>query len=107
MAFVIIITMLCFLLIKAIFSSQVVFSNETLADIGRIFITGVVMLIVSVPEGLPLAVSIAMAMSIKNLKEDSIIVKNLESVQTCAQLNDLFVSKTGTLTSGRLNVRRI
>lgn len=74
-------------------------------DVGNILITAVVMLIVSIPEGLPLAVSIAMAMSIKELKKDEIIVKNLESVQSCAQLNDLFVGKTGTLTKGDLNVK--
>lgn len=48
-----------------------------------------------------------MAMSIKSLKEDEIIVKNLESVQTCAQLNDLFVGKTGTLTKGDLRVQKL
>jgi magnesium-transporting ATPase (P-type) len=82
--FIVIITQAAFLLLKALFTSQTVLSGDTLADIGRICITGVVILIVSVPEGLPLAVSIAMAMSIKSLKEDEIIVKNLESVQTCA-----------------------
>jgi len=73
-------------------------------DIGKVFITAVIILIVAIPEGLPLAVSIAMAMSIKELKNDEIIVKNLDSVQSCAQLNDLFVGKTGTLTKGDLNV---
>mgnify|MGYP002820660673 CR=1 FL=1 len=76
-------------------------------DVGKILISAVVMLIVSIPEGLPLAVSIAMAISIRELKKDEIVVKNLESVQACAQLNDLFVGKTGTLTKGDLNVRAL
>lgn len=91
--------------IKNLFTDQLFFENKTLLDVGNILITAVVMLIVSIPEGLPLAVSIAMAMSIKELKKDEIIVKNLESVQSCAQLNDLFVGKTGTLTKGDLNVK--
>jgi magnesium-transporting ATPase (P-type) len=37
---------------------------------GKIAITAVVILIVSIPEGLPLAVSIAMALSISKLKDD-------------------------------------
>jgi len=78
-----------------------------LIDVGKILISAVVMLIVSIPEGLPLAVSIAMAISIRELKKDEIVVKNLESVQACAQLNDLFVGKTGTLTKGDLNVRAL
>lgn len=40
------------------------FSNETLLKVGQVFITAVVILIVAIPEGLPLAVSIAMALSI-------------------------------------------
>jgi magnesium-transporting ATPase (P-type) len=35
---------------------------------------------VAIPEGLPLAVSIAMALSINSLKKDKILIKNLESV---------------------------
>jgi len=103
----VVLTQAAFLLLKALFTAQDLFGGETLADLGRACILGVVILIVSVPEGLPLAVSIAMAMSIKSLKEDEIIVKNLESVQTCAQLNDLFVGKTGTLTKGDLRVVKL
>ena len=57
-----------------------IFSNDTILKIGRVFITAVVILIVAIPEGLPLAVSIAMALSIENLKKDKILIKNLESI---------------------------
>lgn len=82
------------------------FSNDTVLKIGRVFITAVVILIVAIPEGLPLAVSIAMALSIENLKKDKILIKNLESIQTCATVHDICVGKTGTLTEGRLKVSR-
>lgn len=95
------------MVVKNLFTNQKFFENKTLIDVGKILISAVVMLIVSIPEGLPLAVSIAMAISIRELKKDEIIVKNLESVQACAQLNDLFVGKTGTLTKGDLNVRAL
>jgi P-type E1-E2 ATPase len=74
------------------------FSNATLLRCAKVGIIAVVILIVSIPEGLPLAVSIAMAMSINSLKKDKIIIKKLESVQTCAMLHDVCVGKTGTLT---------
>ena len=61
---------------------------------------------VAVPEGLPLAISLAMALSIKNLKDDQILIKNMEAVQTCAMFNDLCVGKTGTITTGNLNVKK-
>jgi P-type E1-E2 ATPase len=74
--------------------------------VGKIAIFAVVLLIVAIPEGLPLAVSIAMALSINKLKEDQILVKNLESVQTCAMLHNICVGKTATLTKGKLNVAK-
>jgi len=81
------------------------FSSETLLEMGKVIITAIVLLIVAIPEGLPLAVSIAMAMSIGQLKNDSILIKNIESVQTCAMLHDVCVSKTGTITKGVLAVK--
>ena len=56
------------------------FSNSSLLKIGKIAITAVVILIVSIPEGLPLAIKIAMALSVDRLKEDGILIKNLESI---------------------------
>lgn len=56
------------------------FSSDTLLKMGKIAIIAVVILIVSIPEGLPLAVSIAMALSINKLKKDEILIKNLEAV---------------------------
>lgn len=84
---------------------QAMFSSETLLAFGKVVITAIVLLIVAIPEGLPLAVSIAMAMSIGQLKNDSILIKNIESVQTCAMLHDVCVSKTGTITRGVLAVK--
>jgi Ca2+-transporting ATPase len=96
-----------FLIILTLFSSEEdIFSNDTILKLAKIAIIAVVLLIVAIPEGLPLAVSIAMALSISSLKKDEILIKNIESVQTCAMLHDLCVGKTGTLTKGKLYVDR-
>jgi len=39
-----------------------------------------ILLIVTIPEGLPLAISIAMALSINRLKKENILIKNLGSI---------------------------
>ena len=82
------------------------FSNDTLQEIAKIGIVAIVILMVAIPEGLPLAVSIAMALSINNLKKDKILIKNIESVQTCAMLHDICVGKTGTLTEAKMSVAK-
>jgi P-type E1-E2 ATPase len=101
-----VLTQLAFLIGVIITTDQVLFSNETLLKIGKIAIVAVVIMIVAIPEGLPLAVSIAMALSINSLKKDAILIKNLESVQTCAMLHDICVGKTGTLTKGKMSVTK-
>ena len=76
-----VITHLGFLICLILFNNEEsIFSNDTLLKAGRIAIIAVVLLIVAIPEGLPLAVSIAMALSINSLKQDEILIKNLESV---------------------------
>lgn len=56
------------------------FSNKTLLKMSQAAIFSVVLMMVAIPEGLPLAVSIAMALSVKSLKKDEILIKNLEAI---------------------------
>lgn len=99
-----VVTRCTFLLGLVLFGDAELFSNPMLLELGKIAVMAVVILIVSIPEGLPLAVSIAMALSIDSLKKDEILIKNLEAVQTCAMLHDVCVGKTGTLTKAKLSV---
>lgn len=98
--------LLHFVLVVLFTTERELFSSASLLEVAKIVIVAVVLLIVAIPEGLPLAVSIAMAMSIESLKKDEILIKNIESIQTCAMLHDICVSKTGTLTKGKLSVKK-
>lgn len=80
------------------------FSNQTLLKIANTAIVSVVLLMVAIPEGLPLAVSIAMALSISSLKNQQVLIKNLEAIQTCATVHEICLGKTGTLTTGKIKV---
>jgi P-type E1-E2 ATPase len=75
--------------------------TEVVVRIIRIAVIGICVYIVAVPEGLPLAISISMALSISNLKQDEILIKTLQAVQNCGLLHDICVGKTGTLTKGK------
>ena len=105
--FLSVVTHLLFLVCLITFNDEhSLFSNDTLLKAGRIGIIAVVILIVAIPEGLPLAISIAMALSINSLEMDEILIKNIESVETCAMLHDICVGKTGALTKGRMTVSK-
>lgn len=75
-----------------------------IGNYAKIIIIGVSILLVSIPEGAPLAASIAMALSTSKLKGDKILIKNLEAVQTCSMLHDICIGKTGTITQGKMTV---
>lgn len=95
---------LFYLLIVVLSEDLVLISNATLLEASKTAIIALALMIVAIPEGLPLAVSIAMSLSINNLKNEKILIKNMEGVQTCAMLHDVCVGKTGTITSGEMHV---
>lgn len=62
--------MVLFLVCKIMFSSSELLENSTLLKIIDYFTIAITVVIVAVPEGLPLAVSIAMAFSVDIMKRD-------------------------------------
>jgi P-type E1-E2 ATPase len=85
-------------------SSNELLSNETIQKLVRAFTTGVAIAIVSVPEGLSLAVSIAMAFSISKMKSEHLLVKKMAASENLAYTNIICTGKTGTLTEGNMEV---
>jgi Ca2+ transporting ATPase len=75
--------------------------------ITRIFIIGVVVVVVAIPEGLPLAVTITLALSIKKMLKDKNLVRRLDACETMGGANYICTDKTGTLTKNEMNIVRI
>ena len=61
-------------------------------------IIGVAIVVVAVPEGLPLAVMISLAYSVQKMLVDNNFVKKLSSCETMGGANNICSDKTGTLT---------
>lgn len=98
--------MIAFVVFKIIFGSEDLLSNSTLQKLLRAFTTAVAVVIVSVPEGLPLAVSIAMAFSVDKMKDDKLLVKKMSACENLAFTNIICTGKTGTLTEGNMRVKQ-
>jgi magnesium-transporting ATPase (P-type) len=79
-------------------------SNESLLAVFDNIQIAIALLIVCVPEGLPLAVSMAMAFSTDKLKDDNLLLKNLECLEISGSLLDIMTGKTSTLTTGDMRV---
>ncbi|NXP80618.1 AT2B1 ATPase, partial [Ramphastos sulfuratus] len=70
----------------------------------KFFIIGVTVLVVAVPEGLPLAVTISLAYSVKKMMRDNNLVRHLDACETMGNATAICSDKTGTLTMNRMTV---
>ena len=71
------------------------------------FTIGITIVVVAVPEGLPLAVMISLAYSVKKMLIDQNFVKRLASCEIMGGANNICSDKTGTLTMNKMTVTNI
>mmetsp|Transcript_15651 Transcript_15651/g.38981 ORF Transcript_15651/g.38981 Transcript_15651/m.38981 type:complete len:1717 (-) Transcript_15651:132-5282(-) len=71
------------------------------------FITSITILVVAVPEGLPLAVTLALAFSVQRMLADNNLVRHLDACETMACTTTICSDKTGTLTQNNMSVVRL
>lgn len=64
----------------------------------------VTIIVVAVPEGLPMMITLVLSSNMKRMLKDNILVRKLVGIETAGSLNILFTDKTGTLTKGKLEV---
>lgn len=67
-------------------------------------IVGITIIVVAVPEGLPLAVTISLAYSVNQMRKENNLVRRLEAAETMGGANEILTDKTGTLTENRMTV---
>ncbi len=68
------------------------------------FTLAVTIIIVCVPEGLPMMVALVLSSNMKRMLKNNVLVRKLVGIETCGSLNVLLTDKTGTLTKGKLSV---
>lgn len=84
---------------------------KTLSDASLLFAyllqaltLAVTIIVVSVPEGLPMMITLVLSSNMKRMLKDNVLVRKLMGIETAGSLNILFTDKTGTLTKGELEV---
>lgn len=64
----------------------------------------VTIIVVAVPEGLPMMITLVLSSNMKRMLKNNVLVRKLVGIETAGSLNILFTDKTGTLTKGKLEV---
>ncbi|KNC50881.1 calcium-transporting ATPase PAT1 [Thecamonas trahens ATCC 50062] len=78
--------------------------NEALELMTEYIITSITIVVVAVPEGLPLAVTIALAYSMVKMLKDQNLVRKLAACETMGRATVICSDKTGTLTRNEMTV---
>jgi magnesium-transporting ATPase (P-type) len=81
-----------------------IWTSHELDVLVNAFIIAVTVIVVAIPEGLPMAVTIALAYSVDKMKREHNLVKHLDKSEAMGNVNNVCTDKTGTLTLGVMRV---
>ncbi|EAR95699.2 calcium-translocating P-type ATPase, PMCA-type protein (macronuclear) [Tetrahymena thermophila SB210] len=102
--------MLVNLIISVIYSEDPeasLFTLDNLSQVVDFFIISVAIIVMAIPEGLPLAVTISLAFAVGKMKDENNLVRTLESCETMGGADTICSDKTGTLTENRMKVKKL
>ncbi|XP_047314416.1 putative calcium-transporting ATPase 11, plasma membrane-type, partial [Impatiens glandulifera] len=96
-----------FLVTKAINGEFTQWSSSDALQLLNYFATAVTIIVVAVPEGLPLAVTLSLAFAMKKLMSERALVRHLAACETMGSATCICTDKTGTLTTNQMVVTKI
>jgi len=93
------------IIVVSIISCTILFANGY--EIKAIFLTVVALAVSAMPEGLPLALTMALTIASNRMSKKNVIVKKLNSVESLGSCTIIASDKTGTLTVNEQTARKI
>ena len=86
------------------FSAESWIGSEVAVRLLRYFMVSVTLIVVAVPEGLPMAVTLALAMSMRKMLASNNLVRKMHATETVGAATVICTDKTGTLTMNQMRV---
>lgn len=81
--------------------------HSVLSLLVRALTLAVTVVVVAVPEGLPMMICVVLSSNMKRMLKDQILVKKMVGIETAGSMNILFCDKTGTITNGVQSVEGV
>ena len=73
----------------------------------KYFMMAVTLIVMAVPEGLPMAITLALALNMRRMLKSNNLVRKLQASETMGAVNVICTDKTGTLTENRMTVSQM
>ncbi|XP_026412910.1 putative calcium-transporting ATPase 13, plasma membrane-type [Papaver somniferum] len=81
-------------------------TDDIINSVIRIVAAAITIVVVAIPEGLPLAVTLTLAYSMKRMMADQAMVRKLSACETMGSATTICTDKTGTLTLNQMKVTK-
>ncbi|WP_300368806.1 calcium-translocating P-type ATPase, PMCA-type [Brachyspira sp.] len=81
--------------------------NANFETISEAFITSIVLIVASVPEGLPTIVAVSLSINIIKMAKQNALVKKMVACETIGSVNVICSDKTGTLTENKMTLNKL
>lgn len=97
------------LFIESEFIHEVIISKLTdpkfmVAELLHSITLGLTVVIMAVPEGLPMMIAVVLSSNVKRMLNDMVLVRKSTGIEAAGSMNILFTDKTGTLTKGKMSI---
>ena len=99
----------CVMLGKAVFVGGL-FERDWLEisqEVLHIFMVSVAIIVMAVPEGLPMSITLSLAMSMRRMLKTNNLVRRMHACETMGAVTVICTDKTGTLTQNRMHVQEL